>query len=166
MDTHLLKRNKICILADAPSRIVLIGLFLAVNCGCTHLTKTIRDGLQPKPLTSSAIADKAETYNEISSAQKQLEKSFVHIEGMDVELPPNGGSGSPTEVRKYHFDVWFDDSLAAESGDAWEALRSGELVVEVLNAPARLSQPKYTPEAKSPTDTALMSRNIVRIEVD
>ncbi len=140
-----------------------LAVFTFAACllsGCTTVQQ-MREGLRPKPLFSRAAGDKAEIYGEIAAAQKRRSEAYVQIVGSDIELPPTPGQGKPADSRKYTIDVWFDDSVIGERGIS-EAIRDGEIVVEVLGAKASVESAPYG----SLDGVEINSRGKVHVELD
>jgi hypothetical protein len=146
-----------------PGKIIRNMFLMLLTCGlcACNTVQQMREGLRPKPLISTNAVDKAEIYGEIAAAQKRRSEAFVQIVGGDIELPPTAGQDKPGETRKYHIDVWFDNSVIGASGIE-DAIQDGEIIIEVLGAKAKILKAFYG-ESK---DILPSSRHMVRIELD
>ncbi len=122
----------------------LLGYTLVViaiaNSGCSTRFRQMRDGLQPRVLVTEKNEDKANLYNEIGLAQRTRTEAYIQILGSDVELPPTAGADQTSDVRKYYFDIWVDQTLI---DNPKKAISDGELVIDVANVKATLEEVTY-----------------------
>jgi hypothetical protein len=118
----------------------MLAALVIANTGCSTAFRQMRDGLQPRVLVTEKNEDKANLYNEIGLAQRTRAEAYIQILGSDVELPPTASTDQTSDVRKYYFDIWVDQTLI---GDPKQAIQDGELVIDVANAKATFEEVSY-----------------------
>jgi hypothetical protein len=153
----------------------VLGCALAViaiaNAGCSAVgLRQIKDGLQPRVLVTEKNEDKANLYNEIGLAQRTRAEAYIQILGSDVELPPTAGADQTSDVRKYYFDIWVDQSLI---DNPKQAIHDGKLVIDVANVKATFEEVAYgnslymkKGDQKATSSAPLTSRSIIRVVVN
>ncbi len=148
---------------------IMASLLILVG-GCSTATiKRITDGVQPVLPAGTDRERQARVYQEISLSERERQQAHVQIIGGDIELPPSAAADKTTEQRTYDFYVWVS---APSIIDLKDALQSGELSIDVLNAKAKIEEVKYG--SFRPQDMGrpgipseeLKSGKVIRISVD
>lgn len=133
-------------------RNICVGFAICCLGACGTLSEQVRNGVLPKPLNAPDAGDKAEVYSEIAAAQKKQSEAFVQIVSGDIELPLTAGQDRPNDNRNYYIDVWFDNNIVGVQHDEdknslEEAIKDGNVIVEVLGAKAKISVAEYGDDA-------------------
>ncbi len=148
--------------------LLVAAMLFTTSCGTVSFQR-MRDGVQPITPMSGDPEKQAHIYQEIGLSERQRQEAHVQIVGGDIELPPTAGADKPVEQRTYDFYVWVS---APTIFDVETALRNGELLIDVLNAKARIEEVKYGsfkgPEGagKGGATGDLTSGNVVRVSID